>query len=426
MQSATHLPRFISDHDIDVEHVSDNAIDVVEELRDAGFECYLVGGCVRDLLLGRTPKDFDVATSATPEQVKEVFPRARLIGRRFRIAHVRLRREVIEVSTFRRNVEYDESSDDLDHEAENGMLLRDNVYGTMDDDAFRRDFTVNALYYDPIDDVVIDYVDGMDDIEAGTIRVIGDPQTRFREDPVRILRAIRFAAKLDFVLADATEQAISPVSEFLTAIPSARLLDEFTKLFMHGAAVRSFELLDQHELVEILFPLPSDALTLVMSALQNTDARVEADKPVTPAFLLASLLWEEYRRRCDDTATGPKAQDEEYQAALSVIGEQQHTIAIPKRYAMFIRDVWQLQPRLERRAPRSLARLLEHRRFRAGYDFLVLRAETGDVDADLAKWWTEIQELDPDERAERIQSAAPRRRRRRRRSKAPPAQAGQQ
>ena len=421
------MSRTISDHTIDVENVSSNAVAVVEALRDSGYDAYLVGGCVRDLLLGRTPKDFDVATNATPEQVTTVFPKARLIGRRFRIAHVRMRREVFEVSTFRRHIDDDGPVfDDLDHEAENGIILRDNVYGTLDEDAFRRDFTVNALYYDPVDNTIIDYVDGMTDVESGTLRLIGDPEKRFREDPVRILRALRFTAKLEFALEPATEAAIAPVCEFLTAIPAARLLDEFTKLFMHGSAVKAFELLEAHELVEILFPLPSSTLPLVMAALRNTDERIREDKPVTPAFLRAALLWEEYRLRCDETATGRNAQDGENNAALAVISEQQHTIAIPKRYAMFIRDVWQLQPRLEKRSPKSLQRLLEHRRFRAGYDFLVLRSQSGDADPELAKWWTDIQELDPEARAQKVRKHAPRRRRRRRRPRSEAAQASPQ
>ena len=414
LSSNKPLPRHIKQHGISIERISKNAISVVEGLRARGFDAYLVGGCVRDLTLNLKPKDFDVATNATPEEVSDIFPKTRLIGRRFRITHVRIRGETIEVSTFRRNIDLDDLSDvELDHESKNGIIVRDNVYGRIDEDALRRDFTVNALYYDPEENIVLDFVDGFDDIKQRKIKTIGDPQKRFREDPVRILRAIRFAAKLDFQFEPETEAALTPLSEFLTAIPPARLLDEFTKLFMHGSAAKSFELLCQFDLAEILFPLPLQSLPLVSSALKNTDTRILEGKPVTPAFLLAALLWEEYQRKCDITATGSDPNDGQYQAALAVINEQQHTIAIPKRFAMFIKEVWQLQPRLEKRSPRSLHRLLSHRRFRAGYDFLLLRANNGDADVEVATWWTEIQDLNPDEKVARIRKLNPKRRRRR-------------
>jgi len=248
------LLKRITEHDIDRTRVSRRAVAVIEKLRGAGFDAYLVGGCVRDLLLGKMPKDFDVATDATPEDVRHVFPRVRLVGRRFRIVHVRMGREIMEVSTFRGAV----SDEDREpHLSDEGMILRDNHYGTIDQDAFRRDFTVNALYYDPTTDVVLDYCGGMKDIASRTLRLIGDPKTRFREDPVRILRAIRFSAKLGLKLHRDTEAAIAPMCEMLNAIPAARLFDEFTKLFLTGHGERAFELLSEHELVEILFPLPA-------------------------------------------------------------------------------------------------------------------------------------------------------------------------
>ena len=414
LSSNKPLPRHIEQHGISIERISKNAISVVEGLRARGYDSYLVGGCVRDLSLGLEPKDFDVATNATPEEVSDIFPKTRLIGRRFRITHVRNRGETIEVSTFRRNIDLDDLSDvELDHESKNGIIVRDNVYGSIDEDVLRRDFTINALYYDPDENVVLDFVDGFEDIKRRKIKTIGEPEKRFREDPVRILRAIRFAAKLDFQFDLETEGALTPLSEFLTAIPPARLLDEFTKLFMHGSAAASFELLCRFDLAEILFPLPLQSLPLVSSALKNTDRRILEGKPVTPAFLLAALLWEEYQRKCDVTATGGDPHDGQYQAAHAVINEQQHTIAIPKRFAMFIKEVWQLQPRLEKRSPRSLHRLLSHRRFRAGYDFLLLRANNGNADAEVANWWTEIQNLDPDQKVAQIRKLSPRRRRRR-------------
>lgn len=446
------MPERVTQHSIDPTHLSENAVDVINELREAGFDAYLVGGCVRDLLLGLTPKDFDVATSATPEEVKEVLPRVRLVGRRFRIAHVRSGREIIEVSTFRRSLDFDdlvdipsrhEDDDDLDidmgkvdpndelfrdprrtlredaHKSEQGVILRDNVYGTVDEDAYRRDFTINALYYDPVDNAVIDYCDGLKDIEAKTLRLIGEPQTRFREDPVRILRAIRFAAKLGFTMEEDTRNAIEPMSELLTAIPPARLFDEFTKMFLSGSAVGVFELMQEHDLTEILFPLPPYAEPIARAALTSTDNRIAEDKPVTPGFLLAAFLWHEFLDRCDHAAAMTSNGFDQTKAANSVISEQQLTIAIPKRHALFIRDVWNLQPRLERRATKQVNKLLDHGRFRAAYDFLMLRVETNDAPTELGEWWTKLQEMDPESRAAEVRSNGPKRKRRRRRRRRP-------
>ena len=447
------LPERITEHSIDPTHLSENAVEVITGLRDAGYDAYLVGGCVRDLLLGLTPKDFDVATSATPEEVKEALPRVRLVGRRFRIAHVRAGREIIEVSTFRRSLDFDdlvdipnrhEDDDDLDidmgkvdpndelfrdprrtlredgHKSDQGVILRDNVYGTVDEDAYRRDFTINALYYDPTDHAVIDYCDGLADIEAKTLRLIGDPETRFREDPVRILRAIRFAAKLGFSMDEATRSAIEPMSELLTAIPPARLFDEFMKMFLSGSAVSVFELMREHDLIEILFPVPPYAEPIARAALQSTDSRIAEGKPVTPGFLLAAFLWHEFLDRCDHAAAMSSNSYDQTRAANSVISEQQLTIAIPRRHALFIRDVWNLQPRLERRAPKSINKLLDHGRFRAAYDFLMLRVETKDAPTELGEWWTNLQEMDPESRtAEARSTSAPKRKRRRRRRRRP-------
>ena len=395
--------------------MSANAVTVVDSLRSAGYQAYLVGGCVRDLLLGGTPKDFDVATDATPQEVKTVFPRARLIGRRFRIAHVRFRREFIEVSTFRRRNEDDDDQADANHLSADGVLLSDNVYGTLDEDAFRRDFTVNALYYDPVEDTVLDYTSGLDDIETRTLRTIGEPEERLREDPVRILRAMRFAAKLGFDLDPGTRDAIAPMSELLTAIPPARLFDEFNKLFMNGHAVAAWSLMWEFGLPEILFPLSEEDDGLVRAALKSTDGRVAEDKPVTPGFLLAAMCWPEFQRRTALSATASNAADERLKAAHGVIGEQQLTIAFPRRLSMFIRDVWRLQSSLERRPPRNLKRTLAHPRFRAAYDFLVLRAETGEADPELAQWWTDVQETSGEDGGSTAVPSRPAGRRRRRR-----------
>ena len=404
------LPKRITEHDIDSTRVSGKAVAVIEKLRDAGFDAHLVGGCVRDLLLGKMPKDFDVATDATPEDVRQVFPRVRLVGRRFRIVHVRVGREIIEVSTFRRAVTDEE--DHGPHLSDDGMIIRDNLYGTIDQDAFRRDFTVNALYYDPTADVVLDYCDGMRDIASRTLRLIGEPEIRFQEDPVRILRAIRFAAKLDLKMHPDTEAAIAPMCEMLNAIPPARLFDEFTKLFLTGHGERAFELLCEHDLVEILLPLRPAGEAIAKLALASTDRRLQESKPVTPGFLIAAFLWQEYLDHLEPTATAaPRREDD---PASTVIAAQQSTIAIPRRHGWFARDVWHLQPLLARRTSRNVARVLAHRRFRAAYDFLMLRCATGDAPQELGDWWTNAQTENPEALLRDLPSGRPRRRRRRR------------
>lgn len=410
--SETPPPRTVNPQ-LDQSVLSANAVTVVEALREAGFDAYLVGGCVRDLLLGGTPKDFDVATDATPEEVKAVFPRARLVGRRFRIAHVQFRGEFIEVSTFRRgNLDEDDddqADSDANHRSVDGVILRDNLYGTRDEDALRRDFTVNALYYDPIDDVLLDFSDGLRDIADRTLRTIGDPKTRLREDPVRILRAIRFASKLDFRLHADTERAIAPLGELLTAISPSRLFDEFNKLFMRGHAVPAWALMRRFGLPEILFPLFENEDSIVQVALKNTDDRIREDKPVTSGFLFAAMCWPEFERRSALSATSRNAADERLKAAHAVIGEQALTVAIPRRLTFFIRDVWRLQTRLERKTVRGI---LDHPRFRAAYDFLAIRAEVGEADTELVQWWTDIQTEQGTQGSTSV--SQPRKRRRRR------------
>ncbi len=413
---------------LDQSVLSANAVTVVKALREAGFDAYLVGGCVRDLLLGRTPKDFDVATDATPEEVKAAFSRARLVGRRFRIAHVQFRREFIEVSTFRRGNPEDTDEGDTGFDENNrsadGVILRDNLYGTRDEDALRRDFTVNALYYDPIDDVLLDYSEGLRDIKDRTLRTIGDPMTRFREDPVRILRAVRFAAKLDFRFHADTERAIAPLAELLTAISPSRLFDEFNKLFMRGHAVAAWELMHRFGLPEILFPLFENEDSIVRAALQSTDERIREDKPVTSGFLFAAMCWPEFQRRSALSATARNAADERLKAAHAVIGEQALTVAIPRRLTFFIRDVWRLQTRLERKSARGM---LDHPRFRAAYDFLAIRAKVGEADPDLVQWWTDAQtERGAEGNSQTTQPRTQPRRRRRRRSRGRRAADGRQ
>lgn len=392
--TAAAIPQHQSaaEHGLVRSQVDANAIDVVERLVDAGFEAYLVGGCVRDLLLGLAPKDFDVATDATPEEVRREFRRCRLVGRRFRIAHVRYGRHIIEVSTFRRG----HVEDDLDerHLAESGLILRDNVWGTLDEDAFRRDFTINALYYDPHTEEIIDFVGGLDDLEHRRLRLIGATDVRLREDPVRLLRAVRFRAKLGFTLDPAIEASIPEVAGLLRDIPPARLFDEVCKIFVSGKAGEAWDYLAPTRICGALFPCAPPDDPLIRLAMRNTDARVAENKPVTPGFLFAVLMWRDFQARCAEAEATHKPAEARAVSAALTLAEQQVRIAIPRRFSQFIRDVWGLQHRLESRRPRSIARLFEHERFRAGYDFLVLRAQAGEDVADAADWWTRFQAQD--------------------------------
>ena len=383
----------------------------------------LVGGCVRDLLLGREPKDFDVVTNAEPEEIRKIFHSARLIGRRFRLAHVRFGREIVEVATFRAAPSPDSGETDSH-----------NVFGTQAEDAVRRDFTVNALYYNLADFSVMDYVGGMNDLQAGILRMIGDPATRYREDPVRMLRAVRFAAKLGFIIEPTTADPIRELASALQNVPAARMFEEVLKLFHGGYAVATYELLRHYGLFQHLFPLTEKSLeresegfplTLVPRALANTDARVSDDKPVTPAFLFAALLWEPVRLEvAARTAHGARSHEALEAAADYVLREQLRQVMIPKRFSVPMREIWTMQARFERRAGNQPFRLLEHKRFRAAYDFLVLRSQAGEADPELAQWWTRFQEIDDAERRQMVASAAPsggpaRRRRRRRRGGRP-------
>lgn len=389
-----------------------------------------MGGGVRDLLLGREPKDFDVATDARPEQVKEVFRNCRLIGRRFRLAHVHFGREIIEVATFRGMAE---ASAEGDRETEDGRLVRDNVYGSHEEDALRRDFTVNALYYSIDDFSIIDYADGLSDLEAGTLRLLGDPELRYREDPVRMLRAVRFAAKLGFNINPACEKPLFESGSLLEGVPAARLFDEVLKLFLAGTAVSAFEKLRHYDLFKWLFPETDESLsheehdfpiTFVLRGLQNTDNRIAEEKPVTPAFLFAVLLWEPVRLLARELeAEGLTKNDAMQQASGEVFARQVTRVTIPKRFGLPMREIWQLQHRLEMRAGKRAHRLVTHPRFRAAYDFLLLRAESGEADQALADWWTRFQEVDAEERNSMVKAlgGGERKRRRRRRSRKPAA-----
>ncbi|BCO33139.1 poly(A) polymerase I [Thiohalobacter sp. COW1] len=398
---------------------------MLNRLNQAGFRACLVGGGVRDLLLGREPKDFDVATDATPEQIRQQFRNCRLIGRRFRLAHVLFGREVIEVATFRAASDPDEDDETQVNDA--GRLLRDNVYGSIEEDAWRRDFTVNALYYDISDFSIRDYVGGMEDLEAGRLRIIGDPEARFREDPVRMLRAVRFAAKLGFTLDPELQALIPRLAPLLHDIAPARLYEEVLKLFHGGVALNTFEMLRHYHLFEPLFPLTEAVLaeeenhfphTLISHALANTDARVAEGKPVTPAFMFAALLWEPMRREMPDLDQPDMSEIQAIQiGGARVVTQQARHVSIPKRFSLPMREIWSLQPRFQRRQGRRALQLLEHPRFRAAYDFLLLRCAAGEVEQELCDWWTEIQTQAPEARAERVTAGRPRKRRRPRRRK---------
>ncbi len=383
-----------SEHTISRAQISDNALKVLYRLQKEGFDAYLVGGCVRDLLLGREPKDFDVVTNADPEQVRKVFRNCRIIGRRFRLAHVHFGREVIEVATFRGDGEAQNDAQVLNHE---GRVLRDNVYGTIEEDVWRRDFTVNALYYNIKDFSVVDYVQGMEDHRNAILRLIGDPSTRFREDPVRMLRAVRFAAKLGFKLHPDCEQALHGAAPLLSSIPSARLYDEVLKLFLYGYALQTFEMLRHYGLFQVLFPDTERSLAseehefprmLLIKALQNSDNRIADGKSVTAYFLFAALLWEPVRVLAAQKMAEGQVDFMAYQdAANEVIARQLRFTALPRHIGLAIREVWSLQPKFNTRVGSKPSRLILHPRFRAGYDFLLLRAETGGADSELAQWW---------------------------------------
>jgi poly(A) polymerase len=409
------------EHGISRANISENALKVLYRLKQENFQAHLVGGGVRDLLLGHEPKDFDVATDATPEQVRQVFRNCRLIGRRFRLAHVHFGREIIEVATFRGATTLD--GEESDRQMENGRILRDNAYGTIAEDALRRDFTVNALYYNIADFSLIDYADGLEDIKAGRLRLIGDPEQRYREDPVRMLRAVRFACKLGFTIDPKSEEPLFRLGHLLADIAPARLFDELIKLFHSGYGLGVFEKLRQYGLFGQLFPATEACLaredhgfpiTFVSRGLANTDKRLHEDKSVTPAFLFGVLLWEPVRRRFEEyLAGGEAAGDAMFLAASEICSRQQSLVAIPKRFSLPMREIWSLQPRLEQRDGKRPQRLLTHPRFRAAYDFLVLRADAGEADPELAAWWTRFQDASAPERAGMLEGGGTKRRRRR-------------
>lgn len=414
------------EHGINPELVSNNAIRVTQTLQQAGFKAFLVGGAVRDLLLGVKPKDFDIATNATPEQVKALFRRAFIIGRRFQIVHVMFGQDLLEVTTFRGAAKEAAPKD------EHGRVLRDNTFGEQHEDALRRDFTINAMYYDPATQEVLDYHGGMADIRNRTLRMIGVPEERYREDPVRMLRVVRFAAKLGFEIDPSAQAPIPVMAPLINNVPAARVFDEMLKLLMSGQAMACLERLRSEGLHHGLLPLLDVVMEqplgerFVRLALDNTDLRIRQGKPVSPGFLFASLLWHQVLEKWRAyQAAGEYPIPALHQAADDVLNGQTEKLALQRRIATDMRDIWAMQPRFERRSGKSPYKLLEHPRLRAGYDFLLLRCESGELDAEAGEWWTAFMEADGPGREELLtrkpkadgEAAAPKKRARRRRPK---------
>jgi len=418
-------------HNVSRADISKNALKVLYRLHKAGYQAFLVGGCVRDAILGLHPKDFDVSTNAHPEEVRALFGNCRLIGRRFRLAHVRFGREVIEVATFRASVDAEENHADSVHDHE-GRILRDNVYGTVDEDVWRRDFTCNALYYNIADFSIWDYTDGVKDIQRRRLVLIGDPDKRMREDPVRMLRAVRFAAKLGFTIDSSVDKAMHQSVHLLSNVPAARLFDEFLKMFQAGFAEKTLDLLREYKLFAQLFPETSAELDrdpsfvrFVQLALVNTDRRIAEGKSVTPMFLLGVFFWASVRKMAAQNRSREKMSEAQSiaLAAYELSGLHQSRISIPKRFTAPMREMLALQPRFDVMTGQRGLKLLEHRRFRAAYDFMMLRAEVGEIDGSVAEFWTNVQEQNTEQRQQSFQLGTPgapgsrKRRPRRRRNK---------
>ena len=410
---------------IDHTALSPAAVSVVERLCENDYSAFIVGGAVRDLLLGKRPKDFDVATNATPEQVVALFRGSRIIGRRFQIVHVRMGREIIEVTTFRGH--HDDGAPQTAVKSQKGLLLRDNVYGTLDQDAARRDLTINALYLDPANKLILDDLDGIEDIRQRLVRIIGDPATRYSEDPVRMLRVVRFAAKLGFTIEETSQAAISQCRHLLADIPAARLFDETLKLFMAGFAAPTIEHLAQHGLLEPLFPEAIGAMndpssrSLILKAMANTDARVARGKPVTPAFLLGALLWPAVADRGRDIASAGVHEGSPINAAgQQVLTITLQRVSIPKRFSIPMREIWELQPRLEKCSSKRVKSVLSQPRFRAAFDLLLLRSESSEELKSTVSFWEEQQQLFPDVVGSLPATEIPQRKRRPRRRKRSP------
>ncbi|MDA0129808.1 polynucleotide adenylyltransferase PcnB [Vibrio sp. MarTm2] len=389
------------EHNVSRKKISDNALKVLYRLHGAGFDAYLVGGGVRDLLLGQQPKDFDIATNATPEQIRQLFKNCRLIGRRFRLAHIMFGRDIIEVATFRGH--HQEPSKNVSQQSKEGMLLRDNVYGTIDEDAERRDFTINAMYYSIADYSIHDYAGGIEDLEDKLVRLIGDPETRYREDPVRMLRAIRFAVKLDFDIEEDTAAPIEDMAVLLRDIPPARLYEESLKMLQSGHGLETYHLMREYNLFQQLFPTIAEFFTeeydspteqMLDLVLDSTDQRIEEGKRINPAFMFAAMLWYPLQAKAQQLMEKRKLAyyDAIMEASNQVLDDQVRSIAIPRRHTATIREIWQLQLRMPRRNGKRAFRLMELNKFRAGFDFLEMRGEIEQGETQqLAKWWETFQ-----------------------------------
>lgn len=424
----TIIPR--SGHNISRKSISANALKVLYRLKESGYQAFMVGGGVRDLLLGREPKDFDIVTDARPEEVRRVFRNSRLIGRRFRLAHVHFGRDYIEVATFRAAHDGEPESDTERVVADGGRILRDNIYGSIDEDVWRRDFTVNALYYNIADYSVWDYSGGMQDVMDGKLRMIGNPADRYREDPVRMLRAVRFAAKLGFRIEAQTEAPMAELGALLGHVSPARLFEEALKLFLTGHAAQSFELLNHYDLLRHLLPMTDSSLsdpssgsyrTLLAEGLANTDRRVAEGLPVTPFFLFALFLWGPVRERAEQLEQHGNSPIQALTlASQDIAREQQGHISVPRRFITPMREMFVMQARLRFRRGKRPLRLVDHPRFRAAYDFLLLRIAAGEEDTEIGEWWTRFQQLNPEQRRRELsigKSAGATQRRGRRRRK---------
>ena len=418
----------VGKHGIRREQLSSGSRRTVETLQENGYLAYVVGGAVRDLLAGIAPKDYDVATNATPEQVRHCFRRSRIIGRRFQIVHVMMGAETIEVTTFRGH--HDQSSAHLAQTDNQGRVLRDNVFGSQKDDAARRDFTVNALYFDPSSETIIDYHNGVADLKQKTLRMIGDPRTRYREDPVRMLRAVRLSAKLGQSIDPDTGRPIHGMASLVGNIPPSRLFDEMLKLLTSGNAVDCVTRLRAEGLHHCLLPLLDVILDqplgerFVMLALENTDRRVRQGKAISPGFLFATLLWHEVLAKWEAFLAGngrPARIPALFMAMDEVLDVQAEKLAITRRIIGDIKDIWALQPRFEQRSGKRPYGVLEQPRFKAAYDFLLLRAESGEVDGELAQWWSDFMNGDGDTRAAMLLPPKPGETKKRRRRKRTPA-----
>jgi len=419
------LPR--EAHNISRSNISESALKVLYRLMKSDYDAFLVGGGVRDLLLERHPKDFDVVTDALPEDASQLFRNSRLIGRRFRLVHVHFGKDIIEVATFRGQDIESEQAPPGDRHTRNGMIIRDNVYGTIEQDAWRRDFTINSLYYNIQDFTVIDYTGGLEDLRNKQIRMIGDPYQRYCEDPVRMLRAARFAAKLNFNIEPLTESPIFELAERLLHVPPARLFEEVLKLFLSGHALATYQLLRKYKLFDQLFPdvaqvlqeqspFSAQAESFIQKGLANTDERIEQGKPVTPAFLFAILLWVPLQSMVkQNMERGLRYTQALQHAAADIVSRQVTTVSLPKRFSMQSREIWAMQPRLQNRVGKRAFRLLASPRFRAAYDFLVLRADTIEPELrELCDWWTQFQAVGDKDKSSMIKQIQPTRRRPRR------------